>query len=151
MIFVYLRNGQNNSYYNLIHKKVVFFRFTKQKIFLICFFVLICSVCLFNDSALEYISQYRHLGALLSSNLSQSSHINTIVTNTIKLCPLKNLNLYNIFYKTTTSASCRSWSGCTQFDIDKLEKIKLYAAKILTGLSVIASTNSLYLETNGNH
>lgn len=39
------------------------------------------------------------------------------------------------------------WSGCTQFDIDKLEKVKSYAARIATGLSVIASTNSLYLGT----
>lgn len=31
--------------------------------------------------------------------------------------------------------------------MDKLEKVQLYAARIVSGLSVIASRNSLYLET----
>lgn len=39
------------------------------------------------------------------------------------------------------------WSGCSQFDIDKLEKVQLYAARIVTCLSVIALRNSLYLKT----
>ena len=37
--------------------------------------------------------------------------------------------------------------GCTIFDIEKLEKIYLYAARIVTGLSIITSRTSLYLET----
>ena len=37
--------------------------------------------------------------------------------------------------------------GCTQTDTNRLEHIQLTAARIVTGLPVFASVNSLYLET----
>ena len=39
------------------------------------------------------------------------------------------------------------WSGCTKYDIEKLKKVQLYAARIVTGLSIITSRTSLYSET----
>lgn len=46
-------------------------------------------------------------------------------------------------YKTTI----RNWVQCVQIDIDKLEKVQLYAARIVTGRSILASTDFLYFET----
>ena len=40
-----------------------------------------------------------------------------------------------------------TWSGCTKYNIEKLEKVQLYAARIVTGLSIITSRTSLYSET----
>lgn len=39
------------------------------------------------------------------------------------------------------------WSGCSNYDSDKLEKLQLVAARIVTGLTSIASRDSLYQET----
>lgn len=39
------------------------------------------------------------------------------------------------------------WGCCQQGDSDKLEKLQLYAARIVTGLTTIASKDSLYFET----
>lgn len=55
--------------------------------------------------------------------------------------------MYVSFIRPQLEYAVEVWSGCTQFDIDKLEKVQLYAARIVSGLSVIASRNSLYLET----
>ena len=39
------------------------------------------------------------------------------------------------------------WDGCSIFDSDKLEKVQLYAVRIVTGLPILASKESLYFET----
>jgi hypothetical protein len=39
------------------------------------------------------------------------------------------------------------WDGCYERDIEKLEKIQLEAARIVTGLTKFASKDSLYFET----
>ena len=39
------------------------------------------------------------------------------------------------------------WDGCTQTDANRLEQIQLTTERIVTGLPVFASLNSLYLET----
>ena len=39
------------------------------------------------------------------------------------------------------------WDGCTQADCTRLEQVQLNAARIVTGLPIFASQNSLYYET----
>ena len=129
--------------------KVVFFSFKNVEKF---------PNLLFDDCTLEYVSQHKHLGVLLSSNLSWSNHIDIIVKKAYKkLGLLKKLKftvsrdilaqMYVSFIRPQLEYAVEVWSGCTQFDMDKLEKVQLYAARIVSGLSVIASRNSLYLET----
>ena len=46
------------------------------------------------------------------------------------------------------------WDGCSILDTDKLKEVQLYAARIVTGLPIKASKESLYFETVwevGNH
>ena len=43
--------------------------------------------------------------------------------------------------------SCELWDGCTEADSDKLEKIQYQAARIVTGLPLFASIDSLLSET----
>ena len=42
---------------------------------------------------------------------------------------------------------CEVWNGCGVELTDKLEKLQLEAARIVTGLPAYASRDSLYLET----
>lgn len=39
------------------------------------------------------------------------------------------------------------WDGCSVHDADKLEKVQLCAARIVTGLPIFVSREALYLET----
>jgi hypothetical protein len=39
------------------------------------------------------------------------------------------------------------WDGCYERDIEKLEKLQLEAARIVTGLTKFASKDSLYFKT----
>lgn len=55
--------------------KVVFFSFKNVEKF---------PNLLFDDCTLEYVSQHKHLGVLLSSNLSWSNHIDIIVKKVYK-------------------------------------------------------------------
>ena len=43
--------------------------------------------------------------------------------------------------------ACEVWSRCSNRDCDKLEKLQLAAARIVTGLTLLASIDSLYFET----
>ena len=43
--------------------------------------------------------------------------------------------------------ACEVWDGCLERDIEKLEKIQLEAARIVTGLTKFTSKESLYFET----
>jgi hypothetical protein len=52
---------------------------------------------------------------------------------------------YLTFIRPTLEYASTVWDGCS--DIDKLEKVQLCAARIVTGLPIIASRESLYSET----
>jgi len=45
--------------------------------------------------------------------------------------------------------SCEVWDNCSQMDNDRIEKLQLEAARIVTGLTVLSSRDSLYQETEG--
>lgn len=55
--------------------------------------------------------------------------------------------MYNTFVRPILEYASVVWDDCSQYDIDKLEKVQLYAARIVTGLPIIASKTSLYFET----
>ena len=43
--------------------------------------------------------------------------------------------------------ACELWDGCFEREVEKLEKIQLEAARIVTGLTKFASKEALYFET----
>jgi hypothetical protein len=43
--------------------------------------------------------------------------------------------------------ACELWDGCSQQDSDNLEKLQLEAGRIVTGLPLFASRESIYSET----
>lgn len=55
--------------------------------------------------------------------------------------------MYVSFIRPQLEYAAEVWAGCTQMDIEKLEKVQLNAAGIVTGLTSFASRNSIYFET----
>ena len=43
--------------------------------------------------------------------------------------------------------ACELWDGCSQQDSDNLEKLQLEAGRIVTGLPLFASRQSIHSET----
>ena len=56
-------------------------------------------------------------------------------------------NIYLTIIRHVLEYACEVWDGCYERDIDKLEKIRLEAARIVTCLTKFASKDSLYFET----
>lgn len=63
----------------------------------------------------------------------------------------KSLSLmYTSFIRPHLEYASEVWGGCSLADTEKLEQVQLTAARIVTGLSIFASRDSLYLETGWN-
>ena len=54
--------------------------------------------------------------------------------------------LYIVFIRPTLEYASIVWDGCFANDIEKLEKVQLSAARIVTGLPIFASREYLYTE-----
>ena len=55
--------------------------------------------------------------------------------------------LYCSYIRPILEYACEVWDGCNESDKNRLEQGQLNAARIVTGLPVFASLNSLYFET----
>ena len=56
-------------------------------------------------------------------------------------------NIYITFIRLLLEHACDLWDGCFEYDSEKIEKIQLEAARIVTGLTKFASLEALYFET----
>ncbi len=54
---------------------------------------------------------------------------------------------YTIYIRPHFEYTCELWDGCTNEDSDKLERLQLQAAKIVTGLPTYTAKINLYFET----
>jgi hypothetical protein len=55
--------------------------------------------------------------------------------------------IYLIFIRPMLEYACELWDGCSQQDSDNLEKLQIEAGRIVTGLPLFASRQSIYSET----
>jgi hypothetical protein len=55
--------------------------------------------------------------------------------------------LYLTFIRPVLEYASEVWDNCGQINSDRLEKVQLEAARIVTGLLSFASINSIYIET----
>ena len=55
--------------------------------------------------------------------------------------------MYCVYIRPLLEYASEVWNGCNQIDSDRLEQVQLNAARIVTGLPIFASLNSLYFET----
>ena len=112
----------------------------------------------FNDTLISSSSSHKHLGLTFSSNAKWSLHIDNICKSALKEINVlrklkftlsrKALNkIYRTFILPLLEYACEVWDGLSVNDEDKLEKIQLQAARIVTGLPLFASREALYFET----
>ena len=55
--------------------------------------------------------------------------------------------MYITFFRPVLEYSSVVWGGCDMFDMERLEKVQLSASMIVTGLPILAPTESLYTKT----
>ena len=107
---------------------------------------------------LKIVETHKHLGVHLSSNNKWSKHINSIIELTSKQISYLRKIKYQFSKQTLNTLYCtyipplleyasEVWDGSTQADANRLEQVQLNAARIVRGLPVFASLDSLYYET----
>ena len=112
----------------------------------------------FNNTLIEPSSTHKHVGITFSSNGKWSDHIDHICKSALKeINVVKKLKytlsrsalnkIYNTFILPLLEYACEVWDGCSKGDEEKLEKVHLEAVRVVTGLPIFASRDSLYFET----
>ena len=112
----------------------------------------------FDDIKLKPSECHKHLGITFSSNMKWTTHIENICKSALKqINALKKLKftlsrtalhkIYVTYILPTLEYACEVWDGCSKLDEEKLGKVQLEAARLITGLPIFASRESLYKET----
>ena len=112
----------------------------------------------FGDSVILPVDSHKHLGVTFTSSAKWSQHIDNLCKTALKeingLRKLKYLlsrsalnRIYCTFILPLLEYACEVWGGCSKTDEEKLEKVQLEAARIVTGMPLFASRESLYFET----
>ena len=112
----------------------------------------------FQDEVVEFVSYHKHLGITFDSDGKFHSHIENIVQSVSnRLSVMRKLKyiltrntlsrIYLTFIRPLMEYACELWDGCSQRESDSLEKLQLEAGRIVTGLPLFASRDSIYYET----
>ena len=111
-----------------------------------------------NSENLNQVDNHKHLGVTISRNCKWAKHINNICQKATKQifvlrklkCILNRNNLSKMhvpYILPLLEYACELWHECCSRNADKLDQLKLEAARIITGLPKFASKESLYFET----
>ena len=111
-----------------------------------------------DNSVLKIVDMHKHLGVTLSSNNKWNKHVELIIKSASKqVSYLRKAKyqfskeilskLYCTYIRPLLEYASEVWDGCTQTDAYRFEQVQLIAARIVTGLPVFASLNSIYVET----
>lgn len=112
----------------------------------------------FENTSIDPVEVHKHLGLVFSSDGKWTKYIDCLVERTSKqLNILRKLKfkidriflerIYFTFIRPILEYSCEVWDNCGVVNTERLEKIQLEAARIVTGLTSYASAESLYRET----
>ena len=92
------------------------------------------------------MSTQKHLGIIFSHDLSWSTYIESVTAKAYKKLRLKlkvsrkTLSvLYTTFKRPHLEYASEVWSGCSNRDSEKLEKLQLAAARIVNDLTLLVS------------
>ena len=118
----------------------------------------------FGQTDILSVDFHKYMGTILqfSSDGKWTRHIDYILSKASKqLCVLRKLKfilkreilekVYLTFIRPLLEYSCVVWDNCSHTDNDRLEKLQLEAARIVTGLTAYLSWVSLYQENGGNY
>jgi hypothetical protein len=111
----------------------------------------------FGQTDILFVDFHTHLSIVFSSDGKLTRHIDYILSKASKqLCVLRKLKfilkreilekIYLTFIRPLLEYFCEVWDNCSQTDNCRLEKLQLEVARIVTGLTVYSSRDSLYQE-----
>ena len=114
-------------------------------------------VC-FQGRILENVTQHKHLGLIIKSDLTWSTHVNYIVSKAKKLTGVMKMLQYKLsrrsleliyftYVRPILEYGDVVWGGCTESDAKLLEGVQLAAARAVTGAISRTSHDELYSET----
>ena len=112
----------------------------------------------FDGIVLNSVNKHKHLGIIFSSDCKRTKHIDSLIQGTSKqLNVMRKLkfrlkreyleNIYFTFIRPILKYSSEVWDNCGQVNSDRLEKLQLEAARIVTRLTCYTSLDSIYRET----
>ena len=113
---------------------------------------------IFMNEILENVTEHKHLGLVIRSDLTWTSHINELVTKGMKMVNIlkylqfrlsrKSLEiLYLSFIRPLLEYGSVVWSNCTSQDSQNLENVQLAAARIITGATSGTRHQLIYEES----
>ena len=113
----------------------------------------------FNNTTLAEVNSHKHLGLVLSSNMTWTEHITHLIQSTSHMCDvMKHLKyqidrksletIYHSFIRPKLEYASQVWDNCTKRDCDILENLQLSVARTVTGARKGTSHQLLYRETN---
>ena len=111
----------------------------------------------FEDVQLPIVNEHKHLGVIISDNLSWSPHISQLIDKAGVILNSMSYLQYKLDRKTLETTyfsfvrpileySCVVWSDCTQHDSELLESVQKRAARIVSGGTRGTSRETLYKE-----
>ena len=111
-----------------------------------------------NNHPITKITAHKHLGVILNSRGNWTDHVNYIIENVNKkINMLKGVKykinrkcleiMYKSFIRPSLEYADIIWDNLLQNDIERLEKIQKQALRIITGITVSAPLEMLYLES----
>ena len=97
---------------------------------------------------------HKHLGVIFSSDCKWTKHIDVLIERTCKqLNILRKLKyrlkrdylekIYLVFIRPILEYASEMWDNCRQTNCNRLEKVQIEAARIVTGLSIYVSLDSI--------
>jgi hypothetical protein len=97
---------------------------------------------------------HKHLGVIFSSGCKWTKHIDVLIERTCKQlnilrklqCRLKRdylEKIYLVFIWPILEYASEIWDNCRHTNCNRLEKVQIEAARIVTGLSIYASLDSI--------
>ena len=113
------------------------------------------SPIMFNNSIVQVVDEHKHLGIILSKNMSWNPHIEFIVSKAQSCVDsFKSLKykldrksldiLYNSRIRSILDYGCILYDNCTIAEAEKLENIQIQAARIVTGCFKGTSVTNMY-------
>jgi hypothetical protein len=97
---------------------------------------------------------HKHLGVIFNSGCKWTKHIDVLIERTCKqLNILRKLQyrlkrdylekIYLVFIRPILEYASDIWDNCRHTNCNRLEKVQIEAARIVTGLSIYASLDSI--------
>ena len=110
-----------------------------------------------NDKEIPIMSTHKHLGVTFSSDAKWNSHIENIVSSVSKhinvlrklkyrLCRKNLEKLYLVYIRPLFEYACEVWDNCGVGNSNRIEKLQLEAARIITGLPIFTKSDNVYEE-----